>query len=50
MSIKDKKHILGGPSIIDVKADQSIKKLAKTQQENAHRAANPKPLKKSNFK
>jgi hypothetical protein len=46
MSKSDKRHILGGPPIFSIKADEGIKKLGRIQQENAHKAANPKPLKR----
>jgi hypothetical protein len=50
MSKQDKRHILGGPNIVNIKADEAIKKLGKIQQENAHKAANPKKLKRNGLK
>ncbi len=47
MSKSDKRHILGGPPIVNIKADEGIKALGKDQQEKAHRTANPKKLKRS---
>jgi hypothetical protein len=47
---KSERHILGGPNMVNIKADEAIKRLGKIQQENAHKAANPKKLKRSKLK